>query len=187
MKKIFCLLILGCLLAAGGSAALADEAVTGVLPGHAFVPMGTLLDVEIASPVNSGDLAEGDIVYFKLQRGLSIAGVIVVPAGAAGEALDRIEALARRAGFDLAAPLAGLQRHLGAFPANAVTTFDAAFSPTLDYYTGLVFEVTGEGGHVLISGGQYDRLLERLGAPTRIAASGCAVWVDRLEREATES
>lgn len=63
-------------------------------------------------------------------------------------------------------------------------TFDAAFSPRLDYYTGVVFEMTGQGGQVLASGGQYDRLLERLGATSRIAASGCAVWVDQLEREA---
>ncbi|HEY4201009.1 MAG TPA: ATP phosphoribosyltransferase regulatory subunit [Devosiaceae bacterium] len=104
--------------------------------------------------------------------------------GAAGEALDAVEALAKRAGFDLSAPLTTLHRHLMAFGPAAPVTFEAAFSPRLDYYTGVVFEITGEGGHVLASGGQYDRLLERLGAQSRIAASGCAVWVDRLEREA---
>ena len=41
----------------------------------------------------------------------------------------------------------------------------------------------GAGGAVLASGGQYDRLLERLGATAPIAASGCALWVDRLEAE----
>lgn len=105
-------------------------------------------------------------------------------AGEADEALNRIEALASGAGVNLSAPLATLRRHLTAFGPAAPVTFDAAFSPRLDYYTGVVFEMTGQGGHVLASGGQYDRLLERLGATSRIAASGCAVWVDRLEREA---
>ena len=45
-----------------------------------------------------------------------------------------------------------------------VVIFDASFSPRLDYYTGIVFEMTGRNGDVLASGGQYDRLLERLGA-----------------------
>ena len=56
-------------------------------------------------------------------------------------------------------------------------------SPRLDYYTGIVFEMTGPGGEILASGGQYDRLLQRLGATAPIAASGCSVWVDRLEAE----
>ena len=45
-----------------------------------------------------------------------------------------------------------------------VVTFDASFSPRLEYYTGIVFEMLGEGGAVLATGGQYDRLLQRLGA-----------------------
>jgi ATP phosphoribosyltransferase regulatory subunit len=105
-------------------------------------------------------------------------------AGAAGEALDRVEALAKTAGIDLSDRLASLHRHLAAFGPDAAVTFEAAFSPRLDYYTGIVFEITGTGGHVLVSGGQYDRLLERLGAKSRIAACGCAVWADRLEQEA---
>jgi len=105
-------------------------------------------------------------------------------AGAAGEALDRVETLAKTAGIDVSAPLASLHRHLAAFGPDAAVTFEAGFSPRLDYYTGIVFEITGTGGHVLVSGGQYDRLLERLGARSRIAACGCAVWADRLEQEA---
>jgi ATP phosphoribosyltransferase regulatory subunit len=107
-------------------------------------------------------------------------------AGAAGEALDRVEALAHASGIDLSKPLASLHRHLAAFGPDTAVTFEAGFSPRLDYYTGIVFEITGTGGHVLVSGGQYDRLLERLGAQNRIAACGCAVWADRLEREAAQ-
>ena len=39
-------------------------------------------------------------------------------------------------------------------------------------------------GDVLASGGEYDRMLERLGASEAVNATGCALWVDRLEREA---
>lgn len=87
MKKLLLLIIAGCLLAVGSGTALASETAAGVLPGNAFIPKGTILDVELASNVNSGDLAVGDIVYFKLQRALSVDHIVVVPAGTAGEAV----------------------------------------------------------------------------------------------------
>lgn len=103
--------------------------------------------------------------------------------GPAMQALTRIEALAHARGFDLAVPLATLRRHLATLGPEADIAFEAAFSPRLDYYTGIVFEMTGRRGEVLASGGQYDRLLERLGATMPVAASGCSLWVDRLEAE----
>lgn len=87
MKKIILLIIAYCLLAAAGGVALAGEAASGVLPGNVFIPKGTLIDVEVASPVNSGDLAVGDIVYFKLVSPLNVNRVVVAPAGTAGEAV----------------------------------------------------------------------------------------------------
>ena len=99
------------------------------------------------------------------------------------QSLVIVEQFAHRAGIDLATELKSLRRHLAAFGSAASVSFEAGFSPRLDYYTGIVFEMAGAGG-ILASGGQYDRLLERLGATSRIAASGCSVWVDRLEAEA---
>lgn len=106
---------------------------------------------------------------------LSISGPVL-------EALRRIEALAEKYQLMLGAPIRTLRRHLDGL-GEARVTFDASFSPRLDYYTGIVFEMRGQGGTILVSGGQYDRLLERLGATAPIAASGCALWVDRLEAE----
>lgn len=97
-------------------------------------------------------------------------------------ALRQIEALGEANRLFLGAPLRTIRRHLDGL-GEARVTFDASFSPRLDYYTGIVFEMRGQGGNVLVSGGQYDRLLERLGATAPIAASGCALWVDRLEAE----
>jgi len=97
-------------------------------------------------------------------------------------ALREVEALAERHGLMLGAPIRAIRRHLEGL-GEARVAFDASFSPRLDYYTGIVFEMRGQGDTVLASGGQYDRLLERLGARSPIAASGCALWVDRLEAE----
>lgn len=98
------------------------------------------------------------------------------------QALTQVEALAHRHKLMLDAPIRAIRRHpndLG----EARISFDASFSPRLNYYTGIVFELIDPSGEVLASGGQYDRLLECLGAAAPIAASGCSVWVDRLETE----
>lgn len=97
-------------------------------------------------------------------------------------ALKAIEELAVGQGIDVTESIAALHQHAETFALTAVR-FEGSFSPRLDYYTGIVFELSTEGRHILSSGGQYDRLMQRLGADTKIAASGCAVWVDRLERE----
>lgn len=102
-------------------------------------------------------------------------------------AFERIAELCRNHGFDFEEPLYQVRNHAAALQAlspNAEVVFDAGFSPRLDYYTGIVFEMTDSEGDVLASGGEYDRMLERLGAPEPVNASGCALWVDRLEREA---
>jgi ATP phosphoribosyltransferase regulatory subunit len=61
--------------------------------------------------------------------------------------------------------------------------YDAAFGRPLDYYTGLVFEITASLGDavVLAGGGRYDRLLTLLGAKTPIPGVGFSVWLDRVE------
>ncbi|MHA6298484.1 ATP phosphoribosyltransferase regulatory subunit [Devosia sp. CAU 1758] len=105
--------------------------------------------------------------------------------GDALSALKQIDALGEKHKLFLGVPLLAIRRHLDGL-GEARVTFDASFSPRLDYYTGIVFEMRGQGGAILASGGQYDRLLERLGATAPIAASGCALWVDRLEGEGSK-
>ncbi len=102
-------------------------------------------------------------------------------------ALDQIYKMTSKVGIDIEAPLMTVRSHAAALIAlspKAEVVFDASFSPRLDYYTGVVFEMTGEEGDILASGGEYDRLLDRLGAAEPISASGCALWTDRLEQEA---
>ncbi len=71
------------------------------------------------------------------------------------------------------------------FPGSPIN-LELGFSPRLHYYTGLVFELTGKNGKTLASGGQYDRLLQALGANKQVSASGCALWVNRLEGRAAK-
>ncbi len=60
--------------------------------------------------------------------------------------------------------------------------YDAAFGRPLDYYTGLVFEISaGDGARPLVGGGRYDRLLTLLGAKQPIPGVGFSVWLDRIE------
>lgn len=61
-------------------------------------------------------------------------------------------------------------------------TYRAAFGRPLDYYTGLVFEVSQLGQTaVLAGGGRFDRLLTLLGAKDTIPAVGFSLWLDRIE------
>jgi ATP phosphoribosyltransferase regulatory subunit len=93
---------------------------------------------------------------------------------------------ARAAGLPLEAAIAGFDARVAAF-ANAGApladiTWRAAFGRPLDYYTGLVFEITERGGHrVLAGGGRFDRMLTLLGAAEEIPAVGFSLWLDRIE------
>src|SRR6478735_5247562 len=60
--------------------------------------------------------------------------------------------------------------------------FSTAFGRGLDYYTGLVFELTDpkRTGDPLVAGGRYDELLARLGATAPIPAVGFAIWIERF-------
>ena len=63
-------------------------------------------------------------------------------------------------------------------------TYRAAFGRPLDYYTGLVFEVTAAGSTaVLAGGGRFDRMLTLLGAKDHIPAVGFSLWLDRIDAE----
>ncbi len=103
--------------------------------------------------------------------------------GEANSALEQINILANDFGLDLQAPLNRLLDQIALLKHEhgmSEILFDASFSPALDYYTGIVFEAKREG-KTLASGGEYNRLLERLGAATQINATGCSLWIDRLE------
>ncbi len=102
-----------------------------------------------------------------------------------GDAPASLNEFAQVAGISLGGALdrfaarAEALRSLG-LPMDAVT-YDAAFGRPLDYYTGLVFEISAKGGaRPLIGGGRYDRLLTLLGAKEAIPGVGFSAWLDRI-------
>lgn len=101
------------------------------------------------------------------------------------EALPALEGFARDAGLSLGGALEIFGRRAEALakdglPTNAVR-YDAAFGRPLDYYTGLVFEISNEASdRPLAGGGRYDRLLTLLGAAKPIPGVGFSVWLDRI-------
>lgn len=93
---------------------------------------------------------------------------------------------ARAAGLPLEKAISGFDARVAAFAQAGVSladiTWRAAFGRPLDYYTGLVFEITERGDYrVLAGGGRYDRMLTLLGAADHIPAVGFALWLDRIE------
>jgi ATP phosphoribosyltransferase regulatory subunit len=92
---------------------------------------------------------------------------------------------AKSTGLPLEAAIDHFDARVAAFSNAGVKlsdiTWRAAFGRPLDYYTGLVFEITLRGDHrVLAGGGRYDRMLTLLGAAEHIPAVGFSAWLDRI-------
>ncbi|TPW30521.1 ATP phosphoribosyltransferase regulatory subunit [Martelella alba] len=105
-----------------------------------------------------------------------------------GAASDALEAFAAKFDLDLGPAVATFERRVAALKAAGVDVeaicYRAAFGRPLDYYTGLVFEISERDGRkaMLAGGGRYDRLLTLLGATERIPAVGFSLWLDRIAR-----
>jgi len=99
------------------------------------------------------------------------------------DAAAALEKFAASAGLSLGGALDNFAARADAIaghglPIGAVG-YDAAFGRPLDYYTGLVFEISA-GDRLLAGGGRYDRLLTLLGAQAPIPGVGFSVWLDRI-------
>ncbi|MBB6468614.1 ATP phosphoribosyltransferase regulatory subunit [Aminobacter lissarensis] len=102
------------------------------------------------------------------------------------EAPAALKEFAAGAGLTLGAALDNFTARAKAISDHGLTAasvrYDAAFGRPLDYYTGLVFEISGpDADRPLAGGGRYDRLLTLLGAAKPIPGVGFSVWLDRIE------
>jgi ATP phosphoribosyltransferase regulatory subunit len=104
------------------------------------------------------------------------------------EALSALRSLATEAKLDLSSALDAFERRTGFIAAGGVDVhsirFATAFGRPLDYYTGMVFEMSDGRGRVkwpIVAGGRYDMLLTRLGASEPTPAVGFAAWISELE------
>lgn len=111
------------------------------------------------------------------------------------QATIQLTEFAEQNGLDLGAALQSFGRRVEEMRKAGIDlgiiTYDAGFGRPLDYYTGLVYEITSRDADcgVIVGGGRYDRLLTMLGAKERISGVGFSIWLDRLQKcaEATQT
>ena len=111
------------------------------------------------------------------------------------QATSQLTEFAEQSGLDLGSALQSFGKRVEEMRAAGIDlgiiTYDAAFGRPLDYYTGLVYEITSCDADcgVIVGGGRYDRLLTMLGAKERISGVGFSIWLDRLQKcaEATQA
>ncbi|MBX8784088.1 ATP phosphoribosyltransferase regulatory subunit [Ochrobactrum sp. GRS2] len=111
------------------------------------------------------------------------------------QATVQLTEFAEQNGLDLGAALQSFGKRVEEMRKTgidlAIITYDAGFGRPLDYYTGLVYEITSRDADcgVIVGGGRYDRLLTMLGAKERISGVGFSIWLDRLQKcaEATQA
>lgn len=111
------------------------------------------------------------------------------------QATRQLTEFAEQSGLDLGSALQSFGKRVEEMRAAGIDlgiiTYDAAFGRPLDYYTGLVYEITSCDADcgVIVGGGRYDRLLTMLGAKERISGVGFSIWLDRLQKcaEATQA
>ncbi len=165
---------------AGDTEALA-ALVTDMLVAHGHIPGAGRNAAEIAGRyLDQRALSETHLDAAVLQV-LEAYLAIDLPLAEAG---GRLAAFASEASLDLAGPLALFAARAAAIGERMATDnirFAGGFGRPLDYYTGLVFQITA-GGHddPVAGGGRYDRLMEMLGAAAPVPAIGFAIRLDRL-------
>ncbi|MGV0816300.1 ATP phosphoribosyltransferase regulatory subunit [Martelella sp. AMO21009] len=109
------------------------------------------------------------------------------------QASEALTGFAEKFGLDIGSAIAAFENRIAAIAESGVAvadiTYRAAFGRPLDYYTGLVFEITEAGPRaaLLAGGGRYDRLLTLLGASGHIPAVGFSLWLDRIERAGSKT
>jgi ATP phosphoribosyltransferase regulatory subunit len=101
------------------------------------------------------------------------------------EAAERIAMIAKGAGIDLGRALQAYTSRFERLKKSGIdlarATFAAEFGRNLEYYSGLVFQIEGQGvDDAIAGGGRYDGLLTHLGAPKDVPAIGSAIHTERL-------
>jgi ATP phosphoribosyltransferase regulatory subunit len=103
------------------------------------------------------------------------------------DAVARVAMIAKGAGIDLGPALQALVRRFDRLEQSGIdlsrATFATEFGRSLEYYSGLVFQIeVGEerDASQIAGGGRYDGLLAAIGAPREVPAIGSAIHTERL-------
>ena len=108
-------------------------------------------------------------------------------AGKPGEAVQRVAMIAKGAGIDIDAEIDACVRRFDRLSKSGLdlsrATFATEFGRSLEYYSGLVFQIeVGDerDASQIAGGGRYDGLLANIGAPRQVPAIGSAIHTERL-------
>lgn len=101
------------------------------------------------------------------------------------EAAERVGLIAKGAGIDLGAALQAYTRRFERLAESGIdlsrAIFATEFGRSLEYYSGLVFQIeVADLEEAIGGGGRYDGLLAYLGAPKEVPAIGSAIHTERL-------
>lgn len=102
--------------------------------------------------------------------------------GPAAETLDKVKAIVAPLGDKVAAHLASIEGVITALDGVCPVSMSTTFGRSMDYYTGLVFEVRADAvpEGAIAGGGRYDGLIAELGGAADCSAIGAMVRPDRL-------
>lgn len=108
-------------------------------------------------------------------------------AGKPSEAVKRVAMIAKGAGLDIDAEIDACVRRFDRLSKSGLdlsrATFATEFGRSLEYYSGLVFQIeVGDerDASQIAGGGRYDGLLANIGAPREVPAIGSAIHTERL-------
>jgi ATP phosphoribosyltransferase regulatory subunit len=178
----------------GPTAALAAS-LAGLKPERAEELVGAYLDQE-GLPL-SGNRTLGEITARLLDHAADLRAeplprevAIVIDyylalSAPPKEAGERIAMIAKGAGIDLGPALSAYTRRFERLANRGIdfdqATFATEFGRSLEYYSGLVFQIEVAGlDEAIGGGGRYDGLLAYLGAPKPVPAIGSAIHTERL-------
>lgn len=108
-------------------------------------------------------------------------------AGTPRESVKRVAMIAKGAGIDIDAAIDACIRRFDRLSKSGLdlsrATFASEFGRSLEYYSGLVFQIevgNERDASQIAGGGRYDGLLANIGAPREVPAIGSAIHTERL-------
>lgn len=156
--------------------------------GHAGYVQALLgeLPAELAERARQALVARDLVAYEQALASPDAKGPVVAALAALADERGGVDVVERALGRGQARgarraleELRELLEHLAALGMGEHVAVDLGMVKDLDYYTGAVFEVYApDGGASLATGGRYDTLLGRFGAP--LPSTGFAVSLDRV-------
>ena len=122
--------------------------------------------------------AEGEVLCYHKSEHRTFADFLFLQGGI--ELLDKVAAIVTNAKCQGALnDLRKIYKLVDAYGAAGYLSFDLGLYRSLDYYTGMLFEVyLPEMGYPVAGGGRYDKMMQRFGL--ECPATGFAVGVDRV-------